>query len=296
LCTLLHIVGECARFLGEVQLPGEAAAAAEGAQQLQQQAEDLHSKLQQQLQVLEQAGDGKHFRATAEAQGRVLQEPTALAAGAVDDSHRLPQQATDAAAAAAAAESEAAQAAAAMAVEAPAAQAAAAVPDSSHTTEVNLQQELQRAFPGDLLQQLQQFGEAVCHQLPVSLWCCNPRCSNLQKQSEQELVGGKGCVCSACHTARFCSKECLQACWKKQQHRGVCKRLAAASSSISNYAAPRSWHRFAGSVGFESFRSSGFAGSLLLLLGQAPGANGPLAKAVIASAAQLGCSHARMQP
>jgi hypothetical protein len=87
---------------------------------------------------------------------------------------------------------------------------------------------VQRAWTAELLQQLQQFGEAVCHQLPISLWCCNPHCTNLQKQSEAELVGGKGCVCSGCRTARFCSRQCLEQCWKKQLHRGVCKRIAVA--------------------------------------------------------------------
>jgi hypothetical protein len=42
-------------------------------------------------------------------------------------------------------------------------------------------QELQKSFSGDLPQQLQQFGAEVCHQLPVSLWCCNPCCTNLQQ-------------------------------------------------------------------------------------------------------------------
>jgi hypothetical protein len=163
----LEAVTNCARLLCEVKLPGEAAAAAEATQQLQQQAAELIGMLQQQLQVLEPAGETAELVAAVASQG----------------------------------------------------------PDA---TGVSLQQELQAAFPGDLLQQLQQFGEAVCHQLPVSLWCCNPRCINLQQQSEQELVGGKACVCSACHTARFCSKECLQACWKKQLHRGACKRIAAA--------------------------------------------------------------------
>jgi hypothetical protein len=194
----LQDVEACEQLLGKVQLPGEAAAAAEAAQQLQQQAAVLKPMLQQQLQVLEQAGDAAIEHLQQEA-----------------DTADTAELATGPAPIATAAQTEEVQ-------------AAEADHDSSHATEVSLQQQLQRAFPGDLLQQLQQFGEAVCHQLPVSLWCCNPRCSKLQKQSEQELVGGKACVCSACRTARFCSKECLQACWKKQLHRGVCKRIAAA--------------------------------------------------------------------
>jgi hypothetical protein len=81
----------------------------------------------------------------------------------------------------------------------------------------------------ELGQQLQQFGSAVVVQLPQPLWCCNPRCSSLGKLSELALVGGTGCVCSGCRTARFCSRECLQACWTNTLHRRVCKRIAAAA-------------------------------------------------------------------
>jgi hypothetical protein len=81
----------------------------------------------------------------------------------------------------------------------------------------------------ELGQQLQRMGSALVVQLPQPLWCCNPSCSSLGKLSELALVGGKSCVCSGCRTARFCSKECLHACWKKQLHRGVCKRIAAAA-------------------------------------------------------------------
>jgi hypothetical protein len=82
----------------------------------------------------------------------------------------------------------------------------------------------------ELGQQLQQVGTALIMQLPQPLWCCNPRCSSLAQLSELALVGGKGCVCSGCRTARFCSRECLTACWTNQLHRRVCKRIAAASA------------------------------------------------------------------
>jgi hypothetical protein len=81
----------------------------------------------------------------------------------------------------------------------------------------------------ELGQQLQRMGSALVAQLPQPLWCCNPSCSSLGKLSELALVGGKSCVCSGCRTARFCSRQCLQACWMKQLHRGVCKRIAAAA-------------------------------------------------------------------
>jgi hypothetical protein len=82
-------------------------------------------------------------------------------------------------------------------------------------------------------QQLQQFGAAVCHQLPIPLWCCHPACINMQCVSELQLVGGKGCVCSSCRSARFCSVFCLQQCWNRQGHRPVCKRIAAAAAGAA---------------------------------------------------------------
>jgi hypothetical protein len=93
------------------------------------------------------------------------------------------------------------------------------------------QQQQQQAFQGEeakqLARNLQQFGDAICLQLPVSFWCCNPRCSSVQQHSELELVSGKGSRCSGCAAARFCSKACQQQCWKGQ-HAPVCKRIAAA--------------------------------------------------------------------
>jgi hypothetical protein len=215
--AVLSRTDDCASLLGAVQLPGEAAAAAEAAQQLQQQAAALRRVLQQQLQVLEMEGGAELLQATA--------SPAAVAAAALEDLGQHQQ-------AAMAGGSEAAADAAAAA-----ARSQAADLQGGSITDVNLQQEVARAFPGDLLQQLQLFGEAVCHQLPVSLWCCNPRCTNLQQQSEAELVGGKGCVCAGCHAARFCSQQCLELCWKKKLHKGMCNKLlrhASSSSSSSN--------------------------------------------------------------
>uniref|UniRef100_A0A383VLT5 MYND-type domain-containing protein n=1 Tax=Tetradesmus obliquus TaxID=3088 RepID=A0A383VLT5_TETOB len=93
------------------------------------------------------------------------------------------------------------------------------------------QQPQQQRFQGQqaeqLAQALQQFGHAICLQLPVRYWCCNPACSSVAECSELELVSRKGSRCSGCATARFCSKSCQQQCWKGQ-HAPVCKRIAAA--------------------------------------------------------------------
>jgi hypothetical protein len=98
-------------------------------------------------------------------------------------------------------------------------------------TQSQQQQQQQQSFQGEQAEQLardvQQFGDAICLQLPVSFWCCNPRCSSVQQHSELELVSGKGSRCSGCAAARFCSKACQQQCWKGQ-HAPVCKRIAAA--------------------------------------------------------------------
>jgi hypothetical protein len=100
------------------------------------------------------------------------------------------------------------------------------------------QQQQQQRFQGEQAQQLardvQQFGDAICLQLPVSLWCCNPCCSSVQQHSELELVSGKGSRCSGCAAARFCSRACQQQCWKGQ-HAPVCKRIAAARKCETKY-------------------------------------------------------------
>jgi hypothetical protein len=50
--------------------------------------------------------------------------------------------------------------------------------------------------------QLASFAGRVVAQLPLR-WACNhPGCGNLGGASELALVGGKGCVCSGCRSAR----------------------------------------------------------------------------------------------
>jgi hypothetical protein len=68
---------------------------------------------------------------------------------------------------------------------------------------------------------------SVLTALPVNCACNNPACSNFSEISELKLVKGSSHACSACRTARFCSKECQTQHWK--QHKPVCKSLAAAA-------------------------------------------------------------------
>jgi hypothetical protein len=68
---------------------------------------------------------------------------------------------------------------------------------------------------------------SVLTALPVSCTCNNPTCGNLSETSELKLVKGSSHACSACRTARYCSKECQTKHWK--QHKPVCKALVAAA-------------------------------------------------------------------
>jgi hypothetical protein len=53
-------------------------------------------------------------------------------------------------------------------------------------------------LPGQLLAVADELAAA----LPVRCCCNNPGCANLAGPSEQQLVGGRGCVCARCRTAR----------------------------------------------------------------------------------------------
>jgi hypothetical protein len=55
--------------------------------------------------------------------------------------------------------------------------------------------------------QLVQVGGALCAQLPVPLCCNNPGCVDLRGASEQQLVAGKGSVCSHCRWVGIRSAE-----------------------------------------------------------------------------------------
>jgi hypothetical protein len=57
--------------------------------------------------------------------------------------------------------------------------------------------------------------------------CSNPRCLGSFSPSAAGLVAGRKEVrCGGCRVARYCSPACQTVDW--QQHRHVCRRLAAA--------------------------------------------------------------------
>lgn len=58
--------------------------------------------------------------------------------------------------------------------------------------------------------------------------CNNPGCHNVSGPTESEMVLGGSSRCSACRTARYCSKECRKGHWK--QHKTACKVLAATAA------------------------------------------------------------------
>jgi hypothetical protein len=77
---------------------------------------------------------------------------------------------------------------------------------------------------------LQQAGLALST-LAFRTSCNNPSCSNLSGIMEVQLVSGRSCKCAGCREARYCSKECQGQHW--QQHKPVCKSLAAAKAAAA---------------------------------------------------------------
>jgi hypothetical protein len=70
---------------------------------------------------------------------------------------------------------------------------------------------------------LQQWAAGLCGQFVLACCCNNAGCINMLMPSEQELVGGKQCVCARCRCATFCSRECQVAMWP--YHKKLCKKL-----------------------------------------------------------------------
>jgi hypothetical protein len=77
---------------------------------------------------------------------------------------------------------------------------------------------------GSFIRALVSLGESLS-MFAVRHCCNNPRCGNTSGRSEKALVSGKGCLCAGCKVARYCGKRCQAACWKKTEHRPVCKML-----------------------------------------------------------------------
>lgn len=82
---------------------------------------------------------------------------------------------------------------------------------------------MSKAMWDGVLQHLHQYASNLQGQLPLSVCCNNTGCTNVDKLSEQQLVGGKGSTCAGCSLAKYCSRECQVQHWK--QHKAVCKRL-----------------------------------------------------------------------
>lgn len=81
-------------------------------------------------------------------------------------------------------------------------------------------------------EQLSTVGQMFCS-FAVPAWCNNPWCASLKGSSDAVLVSGRGCICGGCLTARYCSKECQLAHWKKEAHKPVCKALKAAAAAVA---------------------------------------------------------------
>jgi hypothetical protein len=77
----------------------------------------------------------------------------------------------------------------------------------------------------EFVEKLQAVG-AELSTFAVPHFCNNVGCSNVRGWTEAQAVGGRGCLCAGCLTARYCDKLCQKQHWKL--HKAVCKALAAA--------------------------------------------------------------------
>jgi hypothetical protein len=119
-----------------------------------------------------------------------------------------------------------------------AAAAADAEPQDDQESLVGQVQQAGQVLGPQLLQQAQEWAEALCAALPQRYCCNNLGCLNLGGLSEAELVARPGSRCSRCKACYYCSRECQVAAWRL--HKPICKLLqeggllAARSSEIVN--------------------------------------------------------------
>jgi hypothetical protein len=86
------------------------------------------------------------------------------------------------------------------------------------------------ALMAQLQQQLLAVGWALTN-LAYPGACNNPTCTNITGPLESSLVQGSISRCSNCRAARYCSKSCQRAAWKR--HKPVCKELTAAAAAAT---------------------------------------------------------------
>ena len=100
-------------------------------------------------------------------------------------------------------------------------------------------EELTELIAGDGIEGLQNFGremvvlfELLLEEVPSPLGCNNPGCSNLSGFTEADEAGS---VCTRCHEARYCSRQCQVDHW--EQHKKACRRLRKQAEAAAAAAA-----------------------------------------------------------
>jgi hypothetical protein len=79
-------------------------------------------------------------------------------------------------------------------------------------------------------QQLQSTGLALCS-FAVPGMCNHLGCTSMAGLSELASVSRRSCICAGCLVARYCSRACQCAAWKK--HSRVCRALSAAAAAAA---------------------------------------------------------------
>ena len=86
---------------------------------------------------------------------------------------------------------------------------------------------LSEAQLGDLLVEVVKLSELMLAEVPCTMGCSNPLCTNLSGVSEMEVKAGSRKTvlkaCTACNVVWYCSRECQVGHWKV--HQPLCKRL-----------------------------------------------------------------------